>query len=148
MFENLLNLVKENAGDAIINNPAIPNEHNNAAIETTSNSIMNTLKQQASGGNMTQLMSMFQGGAPNASNPVVNNVSSNVTNDLMSKFGLDKGAASGIASKLIPQVMSKFVSKTNDPNDSSFDLNGIMKSIGGGGGNLGGIGNMISGFMK
>jgi hypothetical protein len=147
MFENLLNLVKENAGDAIVNNPAIPNEHNNAAIETTSNSIMNTLKQQATGGNMTQIMSMFQGGAPDASHPVVNNVSNNVTTDLMSKFGLDKGAASGIAAKLIPQVMNKFVNKTNDPNDKSFDISGIMSSIGGGG-NAGGIGSMISNFLK
>lgn len=26
MFDNLLNLVKEHAGGAIVNNPAIPNE--------------------------------------------------------------------------------------------------------------------------
>ncbi len=148
MFENLLNLVKENAGEAIVNNPAIPNEHNDAAIETTGNSIMNTLKSQASSGNMDQLMSMFKGGTPDASHPVVNSVSSNVVTDLMGKFGIDQNAASGIASKIIPQVMSKFVNKTNDPNDSSFDIGGIMSSLTGGGGAAGGIGGMISNFLK
>jgi hypothetical protein len=38
--------------------------------------------------------------------------------------------------------MDKFVSKTNDPNDSSFDLGDIMKNIGAGG--SGGIGGMLS----
>ncbi len=60
MFDNLLDLVKQNAGNAIINNPAIPNQHNDDAINTAGNSIMNTLTQQASGGNMSQIMSMFQ----------------------------------------------------------------------------------------
>lgn len=146
MFDNLLNLVKENAGDAIIKNPAIPNEHNDAAIETTSNSIMNTLKQQAASGNMNQLLEMFKGGNANASNPVVNSVSQNVSTDLMGKFGIGKDAASGIAAQLIPTVMNQFVNKTNDPKDSSFDLGGIMNSIGGNGG--GGIGGMLSNFLK
>ena len=50
----------------------------------------------------------------------------------MSKFGINESQAGGIVQKLIPIVMSKFASKTNDPNDSSFDLNGIMGALGGG----------------
>jgi hypothetical protein len=73
MFDNLLDLVKQNAGSAIINNPAIPNQHNDDAINTTSNSIMNSLTQQAAGGNMNQLMNMFQQGATQ-NNPVVTSV--------------------------------------------------------------------------
>jgi F0F1-type ATP synthase delta subunit len=44
MFENLINLVRQNAGDAVINNPAIPNEKNEEAVETASGSIVSTLK--------------------------------------------------------------------------------------------------------
>ena len=50
MFDNLLKLVQENAGDAIINNSAIPNEKNNLAVNETTASIFNTLKSQANGG--------------------------------------------------------------------------------------------------
>ena len=41
MFDNLLQLIKENAGESIINNPAIPNEKNDAAIQVAGEGIMN-----------------------------------------------------------------------------------------------------------
>ena len=62
MFENLLNLVKENSGDSIIDNPAIPNEKNEDAIQTTTTSIFESLKGQFSSGNMSSIMDMFKGG--------------------------------------------------------------------------------------
>lgn len=144
MFDNLLSLVKEHAGDAIVNNPAIPNEKNEEAIKTTTNSIVDTLKSQVAGGNLNSLMDMFKGGNANASS-VSSSVQNNVVNDLMKKFGIDNVQASGIAQKLIPTVMEKFVSKTNDPNDKSFDLNSIVSSLGGEGANgiLGKITNLF-----
>ena len=45
MFDQLLKLVKENAGEAIINNPAIPNQQNDAAINTAATGIMDQLKK-------------------------------------------------------------------------------------------------------
>ena len=66
MFENLLNLVKENAGDAIINNPAIPNEKNDEAINTTTNSIVETLKAQVTSGNLSSITDMFKSRNVNA----------------------------------------------------------------------------------
>ena len=131
MFDNLLNLVKEHASDAIIKNPSIPNEKNEEAISSTTNSIFNSLKSQVSSGNLNELLGMFSKGDTKSS-PIVNAVSNNTITDLMSKFGLDKGAAGSIASQLIPNVMEKLVNKTNDKNDSSFDLNSIVSSLGGG----------------
>lgn len=144
MFDNLLDLVKQNAGSAIINNPAIPNQHNDDAINTATSSIMNSFTQQAAGGNMNQLMNMFQSG-PNQNNPVVNSVTNNVSGDLAKKFNLDNNAANGIAAQLIPQVLSQLVSKTNDPKDNSFDMNSIMGALSG---NSGGMGNMLGNFFK
>ena len=40
MLEQLFNLVKENAGEAIINNQAIPNEQNDAAINQATEGII------------------------------------------------------------------------------------------------------------
>jgi uncharacterized protein YidB (DUF937 family) len=139
MFENLLNLVKENAGDAIINNTAIPNEHNDAAIETTTNGIIDGLKNQLGNGGLEGLSSMFQNGG---NQNMIGNISQNVAGSLMQKFGIENSAAQSIVSSLIPVVMNKFVNKTNDPNDSSFDLQGIIGSLAGGG-NTAGIGGML-----
>jgi hypothetical protein len=130
MFDQLLDLVKQNAGSAIINNPAIPNERNDDAVNTTGQSIMNSLSNQAGSGNMNQLLEMFQSGNTQQSNPVVNNVTKNVAGDLAQKFNLNSSQASGIAEQLIPVVMNQLVSKTNNPQDSSFTMDGIMKAVG------------------
>ncbi len=143
MFDQLLDLVKQNAGSAIINNPAIPNEHNDDAINTTGNSIMNSLGNQVKGGNMSQLMEMIKSGNTQQSNPVVSNVSKNVAGDLAQKFNLNSSQASGIAEQLIPVVMNQLVKKTNDPNDKSIDMNSVIGSL-----TNGGIGNMLGGLFK
>lgn len=134
MLDNLLNLVKEHAGSAIINNPAIPNERNDEAIETAGNSIAGGLQNMLGGGGLKDVLKLFggQGGSDINNNPVVQNLSGNVVQDLMRKFNLDQGAASNIAGGLVPNVLQNLVSKTNDPNDSSFDIQGIFNSLSGG----------------
>ncbi len=144
MFENLLNLVKEHAGDAIVNNPAIPNEHNEAAMETTASSMMSQLKSLGSGGGISSIIDMFNGGQAK-DHEVVKGVETNVAGDLMSKFGINPEQAGSIVKSLIPVVMSKMVSKTNDPEDKSFDLQSILGSLGG---NSGGLGGMMDSVKK
>jgi uncharacterized protein YidB (DUF937 family) len=131
MLENLLQLIKENAGEAIINNPAIPNAQNDAACETAANSIFKGLQGTIKSGGLNTVKDLFQSGGDVSSNPMMNNLSSGVTGDLMKKFGLDKGAAANIVNSLLPLVMSKLVSKTNDPKDNSFNLDGIIGALAG-----------------
>jgi uncharacterized protein YidB (DUF937 family) len=145
MFDELLNLVKEHAGSAIINNPAVPNEKNDAVCETATNSIIDKMKEMAGSGGIDSITSMFQSGSNVADHPAASNISSGVVNDLMKKFGFDGATASGIVAQLIPTVLSKLTSKTNDPNDKSFDLNSIIGSLTGGSGNS--ILNTIKGFF-
>ena len=132
MLDQLMNLVKQHAGDAIVNNPAIPNERNEEAIAETSNSIAGSLQNMFSGGGVKDILKMFSGHHDAASNPVTSNVSGGLIQNLMDKFNLDKNAASGVADKLVPDVMKKLVHKTNDPNDSSFDIQGIFNKLSGG----------------
>jgi uncharacterized protein YidB (DUF937 family) len=146
MLENLLDLVKSHAGDAIINNPAIPNEHNDAAVELASSSIFDTLKNAASGGGIGDIVSMFSGGAGNAaSSPLANIMQNNMVQSLMHKFGLDQGAAGGIASSMLPGILQNLVHKTNDPNDSSFNIQDILSKVTGGGGGFD-IASLVSQF--
>jgi len=145
MFENLLNLVKENAGDAIINNADIPNEHNEAAVHTTATSIMDHLKNISSGGGIDNIMSMFTGGNTE-NNETVKGIGNNVANQLMSQFGLNADQAGSAIKQLIPKVMSQLVHKTNDPNDKSFDLQSIIGSLTGG--STGGIGGIMDSMKK
>lgn len=143
MLENLLDLVKQHAGQAIVNNPAIPNEHNEAAISAAGSSITEELQKMISSGNVSDIASLFnQSGGNVSDHPVTQQISGNFIQTLMSKFGLGQGAASGIAASLIPSVLEKLVHKTNDPNDNSFNIQGIIGSLAGGGGNAGAGGGL------
>lgn len=134
MLEELLNLVKQQSGDAIVNNPAVPNEHNDAVIAETSNSIAGGLQGMLSqGGGLTDILKMFGGqDQGTATSNIAQQLSGGVIQNLMSKFGLNNQVASGIASSLIPSVLSKLVSKTNDPNDNSFNIQSIFNNLSGG----------------
>jgi uncharacterized protein YidB (DUF937 family) len=134
MLDNLINLVREQAGSSIINNPAVPNEKNEQVIAETSSSITGGLQSMIASGGIKDVLKLFGSGGDQASsgNPVVQNLSGNVIQQLMSKFGFDQQAASGIAGNLVPDVLKKLVNKTNDPNDSSFDIQVIFNHLSGG----------------
>lgn len=132
MLDQLTNLVKQYAGDAIINNPAIPNERNDEAINEASNSITGGLQNMLSSGGAQDILKMFSGNQNVSNSAVTNNISGGFIENLMNKFGLNKSAASGVANNLVPNVMEKLVQKTNDPNDSSFDIQGIFNGLSGG----------------
>lgn len=145
MLENLLQIVKENAGSAIVNNPVIPNERNDEAIEFASSSIIDTLKNAASNGNFGDIMNMFNGG--NAAESAMANIMNNdLVKGLMDKFNLSPSDAGGVANGLLPNIIQQFVSKTNDPNDSSFDIQGILGKLTGGGSGGFDVQNIISQF--
>jgi hypothetical protein len=132
MLDQLTNLVKQYAGDAIISNPAIPNERNDEAINEASTSIAGGLQDMFSGGNAQDILKMFSGNQNVADSPVTNNISGGLIQNLMDKFGLDQTAASGVANNLVPNVMENMVSKTNDPDDNSFDIQNIFNNLSGG----------------
>lgn len=143
MLENLQNLVREHAGDAIINNPAIPNERNEEAVADASSSIVSGLKTAVANGKIEDVQSLFRNGADAApASPVAQNIQAGFAHNLMEKFGIDSGKAGSIAASLIPIVLKKFVNKTNDPNDNSFDLSSILAVLTGGGG----LGNFVDGL--
>ena len=132
MFENLLNLVKENAGDAVIRNPAVPDSQNDAVIEHATNGIMDGLKEQLANGKLQDVLSLLGGQSQVGNNNVVTEVSGNVMKSLMEKFHISGADAGKIVTSLLPAVFEKLIHRTNDPTNSSFDLNSIFSALSGG----------------
>ncbi|GAB3643736.1 hypothetical protein [Spirosoma arcticum] len=149
MFETLMNLVQQNAGQSVINNPAIPNDQNDTVMQTVTGSIMNGLGQQAQGGGLGSLLGMVTGqGGSIDSHPATQGVQQNVQQDLMSKLGISPQVAMSIAGALVPMVLGKLMNKANDPNDSSVDAGSLMSALGGGGQQSGGgLGGMLGGLF-
>jgi uncharacterized protein YidB (DUF937 family) len=132
MIDQLIKLVEKNAGDAIVNNQAIPNQFNNDAIQDVAQQILGGLKGQVSSGNYAQVLSMFQGEKTAlASNPLVSQMISNIVGDFATKFGVSRQAAQSAVSSLLPQVLNQLVSKTNDPADNDFDLQDMLRNFSG-----------------
>jgi len=141
MLDNLINLVRENAGDAIINNPAIPNDRNEEAVTDTSQSVISSLQGALSNGNVKDVMKIFSG-RTDPSNPVVQNATSQLTQNFSSKYGMSGGQASGLAGSLIPMILGQLAHRTSDPSNNGFNIQDIFNQLSGGktsGVNMGGI---------
>ena len=166
MLDQLIKLVEQNAGEAIVQNKAIPNQFNQAAIQEVASQIFNGMKGQVGQGNLQQVVSLFQGNAKNSltNNPMVTQMIANIAGNFASKFGVSPQTAKSIVAGLVPTVMNQLVSKTNNPNDKDFDLTDMMRNMSGNnkldvgsilgqlsGGKsnnpMGGIGDMLGGFL-
>ena len=138
MLEELFNLVKSAANDTVINNPDVPNEQNNEVIAEATNTVASGLRNMVAGGGVQNILSMFGGnkGQQNSksllSNPIVNMMVGHFAGKLMSKFNLGGNQANNVASGLIPNVLSSLINNTNDPNNSSFTIDKLLKSLTGG----------------
>ena len=140
MLENLFNLIKEEGADAVINNPAIPNEQNNAVLADATHSVADGLQGVLAGGGLTNILSLFGnnnagGNSSLLNNPIVSSIISSFTTKLTNNHGIESNQASGIAGSLIPSIIGSLINKTNDPNNSSFDINSIIGSLTGGANN-------------
>jgi len=141
MLDQLVQLVKNYAGEAIVSNPAVPNDQNDAMINEASQSISNGLQTALANGQTQDVLGLLKGQTgTDTSNPLVNNISGNFISNIMQKFNISPEIASSIAGSIIPSVMGGLVNKTNDPSDNSFSLPGILSSLtGGGNSNLSGM---------
>jgi uncharacterized protein (DUF2267 family) len=131
MLENLEQLVRDNAQELIVNNSNVPNENNEAAIQAASGSIFDTLKSQLTSGNIAELANVFNQNGNAQANPVVQQATASFT-DKLAGFGINAETAKSIGASLIPVIMGKLVNKTNDPNDSSFNIQDMLGKFAGG----------------
>ena len=150
MLENLLNLVKEYAQENVVDNPGVPNEQNDEVVAEATHAVAGGLQNALANGQAEDVLALFnsKSSAQVMSSPVAQNIQGGFLDSITSKLGISKGVAIGLASTLIPIVISKLVKRSSDPNNSSFDIGGIISSLTGGGGNSagGGIGSLISQF--
>ena len=161
MLEELFNLVKGTAQADVVNNPDIPDEHNDQVIAEATDTVASGLRNMVAGGGVQNVLSLFtnKSGGSNAgsdllNNPIVNMMIGHFAGKLMNKFSLGGTQANSVASSLIPSVISSLVNKTNDPGETGFSLEKLLNSITGGKldsisqGNSGGGGTDIAGLIK
>ena len=143
MLDQISQLVKQYGQDAVVNNPAVPNEHNNAVMDEAAGTITTGLKQQLTSGNVQDLISMFsqsgKTGEGLMNNPAIRQISQQLIGQLTSKFNLNAADASGLSGQLIPNVLKGIADRfTGSDGNQGFNLDQLIKG-------MGGIGNKPSG---
>lgn len=133
MLKELFDLVRGTATDAVHNNPDLPDEHKDAVVAEATNTVASGLRNIVAGGGLKSLLSLFEGNGTNRksllSNPIVSMMMGHFAGKLMNKFNLNNTQANNLSGNLIPNVLGNLISKTNDPNDSSFTLEKLIGSI-------------------
>lgn len=138
MLEELFKLVKGSANESVINNSDIPNEQNDEVVAEATNTVASGLRNMVAGGGLGSILDMFKSGSQSQgrggllSNPIVTMMIGHFAGKLMNKFNIGGSQANGIAQNLIPSVLGNLISRTNDSNDSTFSLEGLLNSITGG----------------
>lgn len=145
MLENLIQLVRDNVQDSVVNNKEIPNEKNDEVIHAASTSIFDTLKEKMSSGNVSELAHVFNGG--NAENSPVAQQAAGSFTDKLAGMGINMNTAKTVAASVIPMILAKLSHKTADPSDSSFNIKDILGSLAGGSGNSGAGGFDLGSIM-
>ncbi|GGB85140.1 hypothetical protein [Dyadobacter sediminis] len=139
MLDQLLGLIQQNSQQAIVQNPEVPNEHNEDVMHTLMGSITGGLQQQAQNGNISEISNLFSGshgasGNALMNNPMVSSIASNAISAIMQKFGLSNQVAGGIVSSVLPGVLGGLIGKlgNNNSNSSGMDLGGLLGGLLGG----------------
>ncbi|MEO8109160.1 MAG: hypothetical protein ABI594_03965 [Ginsengibacter sp.] len=133
MLKELFDLVKGHATDAVINNPDVPNEHNDAVVAEATNTVASGLRNVVAGGGAQSLLSLFGSGNSDKksllSNPIVSMMMGHFAGKLMNKFNMNNTQANSLSGSLIPNVLGSLINKTNDPGESGFSLEKLLGSI-------------------
>lgn len=139
MLEELFNLVKESSGDAVVNNPDVPNEHNNEVVAEATNTVASGLRNMVAGGGLQSIIALFNnkdqqagGSSGLLNNPIVNMMIGHFAGKLSTKYNIGGTQANNVASNLIPNVLSNLISKSNSSENNGFSLEGLLNSITGG----------------
>ena len=132
MLKELFELVKGQATETVINNPAVPNEQNNEVLAEATNTVASGLRNIVAGGGVQSLLALFGGGNDKKSllsNPIVSMMMGHFAGKLMNKFNMNNSQANNLSGTLIPSVLGNLINKTNDPNDQAFSLENLLGSI-------------------
>ncbi|HUR64871.1 MAG TPA: hypothetical protein VMZ03_00850 [Chitinophagaceae bacterium] len=145
MLEQLFNIVKRFGQDTVVNNPEVPNEHNQEVLADATKTIAGGFQNVMAGGGFANILDLFKGGGNNSNNkagggiggllknPIVTMMIGYFISKLVGKYKMNPASASNVANKLIPNSINDLVTQTNDPANPHATLDNLVGSLTGGG---------------
>lgn len=148
MFEQLLDLAKNNLGNLFNEHADVPVEQKEQAASVASETVINNISNQAKDGNYASISELLSGQETDGNNAVAGNMMPDVVNNLIKKVGLSPEVAQTMAAKAVPSILNMLNSKVSSAKSSGgFDISSILSNLGGGQAS-GASGGGILGFIK
>jgi hypothetical protein len=123
MLDKLLELGKSQLNSQLQQQAGLQSNQVNQAFDVTKNSLTDSLISQVAGGNISQVMGLFNGQtAASTSNPVVSSMITNLAGDLAAKIGINPQTAQNAANLIVPFIMQKFASPETGNAKNEGDL--------------------------
>lgn len=142
MLDRIFDIVKQFGKDTVVDNPEVPNEHNNDVMAEATKTVASGLQNVMAGGGFKNILDLFKGGGSSKQsgigglikNPIVSMMVGYFISKLVGKFKMSPSAATNVSSQLIPNVLNGLISRTKstDPKDDAFDFNDLIGSLSGG----------------
>ena len=132
MYQELMKIIQNASQDVIASNPEIPAGQEDAVMAEAGNSVVSTLQNMMANGQANQVLNFFGSKGNNLQgNPVTNAISGTFINNISRRLGINPQIAGAIAAVAIPLILKRFLSKTNNPQDNSLDIQDIFNTISG-----------------
>lgn len=126
MLDELMNIVKANGQSTVVQNSQVPNEHNDAVLQSAGGSIMDTIKGMIANGQGDQVTQLGE----NPGHPAAQQMQQHFADNIMNKFGINGGAAKDIAASLIPSVLAQLKGAQGQAGGGGFDLSSLSSMLG------------------
>lgn len=127
MWEQITQLIQQVSQQSVVNNPEVPDEHNESVLHEAKNTVTQTLADLTASGREDEAAAIVQ----TPGHPAAQLMESNFANNIMQKFGINGAAANGIAATLIPTILSALRGQTA-ANGGGFNIQSLVQSLGGG----------------
>jgi hypothetical protein len=130
MLQKIIEIVVERAREVIMPHPVVPNEVNNEVVHTAGIVVGEGILGILKGGNVADIIGMFQRFMSNESNQVLlKGLIDRYAGILTEKFDISESGAHSISSDLMPDVVSHLFRKVVDPKDARLSIQDISSYV-------------------
>jgi hypothetical protein len=127
-MEDVMGLIKNAISNFVTKENGIPQEKQQQTIDVAAEAVKNGFKQNLSLDNIGNITSLFKSNENATSNPIVTNTITNVVNSLVQKVGLSSEISNGIATKIVPAIVTVFSGKVND-SSNKMNVSSLVESF-------------------
>jgi len=99
MIDQFMQLVRQYGQESVVQNPGIPDEHNEGVLDEAGNTLMSSFERLAQSGKVNDVLASPE-------HPEVKNIESDFASNIIKKFGINNQVAASVASALIPAIIA------------------------------------------